>query len=160
MRFSFYLSVTETILHSVYRLGNIVLLFFFKYREMYWYIYIFLARIQSERFMNFTIHLTIITFSFLSFFFFDRLEKLEEEEEETVFPLVSLYVIICVNRCRVPWKYSTPRRSGKVIKFNLLKRSKYINLQFTRKLYIEAVQRVFQRHKEERFLRVFSALRR
>lgn len=47
--------------------------------------------------MNFTIHLTIITFSFLSFFFFDRLEKLEEEEEETVFPLVSLYVIICVN---------------------------------------------------------------
>lgn len=31
------------------------------------------------------------------------------------------------------------RTSGKVVKFNLLKRSKYINLQFTRKLCIEGV---------------------
>lgn len=53
-------------------------------------------------------------------------------------------------------KYGAGRSSGKVVKFNLLKEeSKYINLQFTRKLCIEGVQRVLQRHKEERFLAFF-----
>lgn len=160
MRFSFYLSVTETILHSVYRLGNIVLLFFFKYREMYWNDIYFSE--NSKR----AIHEFHDSFDnyyfFVSFFFFFSIDSKSwrRRRKKLFFPSYLFTLLFVSTRCRVPWKYSTPRRSGKVIKFNLLKRSKYINLQFTRKLYIEAVQRVFQRHKEERFLRVFSALRR